>query len=163
MSRFRKQWGLLPAVLVVAVAALVLWAGAATQPIPRALAAREPDAQGSVSTATWLVFRPHEQEPTTGLVLYPGGRVGSQSYAPPARAIAEEGYMVAIVPMPLSLAFRAISWRPSRSMAREMDWRQKSRLETRAPSKTKFRPAVWRHCSCGLALDTTENPLMRKR
>lgn len=34
----------------------------------------------------------------------PGGRVDARSYAPPVRAVAERGYLVVIVPMPLNLA-----------------------------------------------------------
>ena len=52
-----------------------------------------------------MVFRPGD--PTTGLILYPGGRVDPRAYAPTARALAEEGYLVVIVPMPLNLAFFA--------------------------------------------------------
>ncbi|MEJ2211061.1 MAG: alpha/beta hydrolase, partial [Anaerolineae bacterium] len=107
LNRLKKLWWLLPAVLVVAVVAFVLWAGAAAEPMPQALAALEPDAQVAVETDPWLVFRPLEREPVTGLVLYPGGRVDPRAYAPTAHAIAAEGYLVAIVPMPLNLAFFA--------------------------------------------------------
>jgi dienelactone hydrolase len=75
--------------------------------MPEALAALESDAQVHVETDPWLVFRPVTQDPTTGLILYPGGRVDPRAYAPTARALAEEGYLVVIVPMPLNLAFFA--------------------------------------------------------
>ncbi|MFN2227515.1 MAG: alpha/beta hydrolase, partial [Anaerolineae bacterium] len=107
MKRLKRLWWVLPAVLVVAVAAFVLWASAAATPMPQALAALETDAQVTVDTDPWLVFRPVDGEPSTGLVLYPGGRVDPRAYAPAARAIAGEGYLVAIVPMPLNLAFFA--------------------------------------------------------
>jgi pimeloyl-ACP methyl ester carboxylesterase len=42
---------------------------------------------------------------TTGLIFYPGARVDPRSYAPAAHAIAQQGYLVVIVPMPLNLAF----------------------------------------------------------
>ena len=107
LNRLKKLWWLLPAVLVVAVVAFVLWAGAAAEPMPEALAALEPDARVVVATDPWLVFRPVEQDPATGLIFYPGGRVDPRAYAPPARAIAAEGYLVVVVPMPLNLAFFA--------------------------------------------------------
>ena len=69
-----------------------------------ALAALESDARVHVETAPWLVFRPVDQEPPVGLILYPGGRVDPRAYAPTARALAEEGHLVVIVPMPLNLA-----------------------------------------------------------
>jgi hypothetical protein len=42
--------------------------------------------------------------PTTGLVLYTGGKVPPAAYAPAARSIAEQGFLVAIVPAPFNLA-----------------------------------------------------------
>jgi pimeloyl-ACP methyl ester carboxylesterase len=75
--------------------------------MPEALAALESDAGVLVETAPWLVFRPANQDPTVGLVLYPGGRVDPRAYAPTARALAEEGHLVVIVPMPLNLAIFA--------------------------------------------------------
>ena len=98
---------MLPALLVLAGLAFVLWASAAAEPMPEALAAMESDARVGVDTDPWLVFRPLDQDPATGLILYPGGRVDPRAYAPAGRALAEEGHLVAIVPMPLNLAFFA--------------------------------------------------------
>jgi dienelactone hydrolase len=58
----------------------------------------------SVETQQWLVFQPRGVSPQTGLIFYPGGRVDPRSYAPAARAIAAQAYLVVIVPMPLNLA-----------------------------------------------------------
>lgn len=51
----------------------------------------------------WLTFTP-AAEPTAGLILYPGARIDPRAYASVARAIAAEGILVVIVPMPLNLA-----------------------------------------------------------
>jgi dienelactone hydrolase len=51
-----------------------------------------------------LVFKPIDQAVETGLIIYPGGRVDPISYAPTAAAIAQQGYLVVITPMPLNLA-----------------------------------------------------------
>jgi pimeloyl-ACP methyl ester carboxylesterase len=75
--------------------------------MPEALAAIEPGAQVEVSTGEWLVFRPADDQPEVGLILYPGGRVDPRAYAPAARALAEQGYLVVIVPMPFNLAVLA--------------------------------------------------------
>jgi acetyl esterase/lipase len=72
--------------------------------MPEALAALQTDPQVTVTTDPWLVFQPTDQTPTTGLIIYPGGRVDPRAYAPAARAIAAQGYLVVIVPMPLNLA-----------------------------------------------------------
>ena len=43
----------------------------------------------------------------TGFIFYPGGRVDYRSYAPILRSIAQQGFLVVLVPMPLSMAFFA--------------------------------------------------------
>jgi hypothetical protein len=73
--------------------------------MPEALSSLQSDAQVGVETEPWLIFQSVAEEPIVGLVLYPGGRVDPRAYAPAARAIAAEGYLVVIVPMPLNLAF----------------------------------------------------------
>jgi acetyl esterase/lipase len=107
MKRIKKLWWVLPALLILASVVFILWASTAATPMPEALAALESDAQVHVETDPWLVFRPVDQDPTAGLIFYPGGRVDPRAYAPTARALAEEGYLVVIVPMPLNLAFFA--------------------------------------------------------
>lgn len=92
------------AVLLLAVAGFTIWAYTPPTPMPEALAALESDAQVEVETSPWLTFTPVGTEPSTGFVFYPGGRVDPRSYAPAARAIAEQGYLVTIVPMPFNLA-----------------------------------------------------------
>ncbi|RME52832.1 MAG: alpha/beta hydrolase, partial [Caldilineae bacterium] len=95
MKPWIKRLGLaLTALLVVAVAGFVIWAVTPLGPMPEALAALESDALVAVQTDPWLTFMPVGQQPATGLILYPGGRVDPRSYAPPARQIAAEGYLV---------------------------------------------------------------------
>lgn len=57
----------------------------------------------TVNEDPWLTFTPVAAS-TTGFIFYPGARVHPESYAPAARAIAEQGYLVVVVPMPLNLA-----------------------------------------------------------
>jgi hypothetical protein len=75
--------------------------------MPQALAALQSDARVVVESEPWLIFRPAGKEVSTGLILYPGGRVDARAYAPAARALAEQGYLTVLVPMPLDLAFFA--------------------------------------------------------
>jgi pimeloyl-ACP methyl ester carboxylesterase len=110
MEKLKKWWWLLLALFlmpVLAVLALLVWAGTGPAPMPEALDALRSDGQVLVETEPWFVFHPGGRTPTTGLILYPGGRVDARAYAPTARALAAEGYLVAIVPMPLDLAFLA--------------------------------------------------------
>jgi len=102
LKRHRRAIGL--ALILLAVFAAVAWTTLTYPPLPEALAALQSDAQVSVQAGPWWVFRPAEDDSSVGLILYPGGLVDERAYAPMARAIAAEGYLVAIVPMPLRLA-----------------------------------------------------------
>lgn len=90
--------------LVVGILGFVIWANAAAQPMPEALAALQSDGSVTVSQSDWIEFTPAGGSPTAGFIFYPGGRVDARAYAPTARALAEQGYFVAITPMPLNLA-----------------------------------------------------------
>jgi hypothetical protein len=48
-----------------------------------------------------------EPAPTIGLIIHPGGNCDPRAYAPMAQAIASEGYLVAILPMPNCISIRA--------------------------------------------------------
>lgn len=104
MSIWKKLLLAVVVVLLVAVAAFLVWAYTPLGPMPEALAALESDAAVQVTTRPWYTFQPTGESRSTGLIFYPGGRVDARSYAPPARALAEQGYPVVIVPMPLNLA-----------------------------------------------------------
>ncbi|MFZ5815052.1 MAG: alpha/beta fold hydrolase [Bacillota bacterium] len=102
------RWLLLPSlVLTLLLATFALWAGRPPAPMAEALAALRSDPAVQVETEPWLTFRPADQAPETGLILYPGGRVDPRSYAPLARLIAMQGHLVVILPMPLNLAVLA--------------------------------------------------------
>ncbi len=70
--------------------------------LPQAEAALSSTERVDVSTEAWLTFTPVEREPPAGLILYPGARVRPEAYAPVAHAIAEQGFLVVIVSMPLN-------------------------------------------------------------
>ncbi|HQV70258.1 MAG TPA: alpha/beta hydrolase [Thermoflexales bacterium] len=91
------------ALILLAALGFVGWASLIPAPMPEAMQALNSTAQVKVETQNWLVFRP-AQTPSTGLIFYPGGRVDARAYAPYAQAIAAQGYLVVIPPMPLNLA-----------------------------------------------------------
>ena len=105
MRKLKRWLGLLFLLLLLSLAGFVVWASTPSSPMPEALAALQSDAQVQVETEPWLIFRPVGGKPAVGLILYPGGRVDPRAYAPAARAIAAEGYLVVLVPVPLNLAF----------------------------------------------------------
>ena len=103
----KRWWWVLLIAPLLAGGGFVIWAESTPSPMPEAVAALETPARSDevlVTTRRWIVFRPIDGDPTAGLILYPGGRVASEAYAPTARAIADRGYLVVVVPMPLNLA-----------------------------------------------------------
>lgn len=107
MKRFLKVSATVTAVvLLVLVAVFVIWANDASEADAVALQALNSDDNVTVREENgWFVFSPVNVEPTTGLVFYPGGKVDYRAYAPAMKLIAERGYLVALVPVPLNLAF----------------------------------------------------------
>ena len=97
--------GVLLIVLVLGGVAF-LWYAQPQPLLPEATAAlTSTDAvEVSVGADGTLLFTPTASEPSVGLVLYPGGKVPPEAYAPAAHAIAEAGYLVAIVDVPFNLA-----------------------------------------------------------
>ncbi len=84
-----------------------LWANNSAQPLPEALQTMNSDEHVQVDLARWIVFSPTNQNPTFGVIFYPGGKVDPRAYAPAMRHLAENGYLAVITPMPLNLAIFA--------------------------------------------------------
>jgi predicted esterase len=103
-SSKRRWWLLLLTAPAWAALGFVLWAVIVPAPMPEALSALQPDEHILVEVGRWIAYRPPDQDVPVGLILYPGGRVDYRAYAPAARAIAAQGYLVVIVRMPLNLA-----------------------------------------------------------
>ncbi|UCH37929.1 MAG: alpha/beta hydrolase [Candidatus Bathyarchaeota archaeon] len=91
-------------IVTVLLVGFVIWAETPLGPMSEAYEALQSNSAVIVSTERWLLFRPTSSNASKGFILYPGGRVDSRSYAPAAHAIAAEGYLCVIVPMPLNLA-----------------------------------------------------------
>jgi pimeloyl-ACP methyl ester carboxylesterase len=86
---------------------LVLWANIATaEPIDAALQALESDEKVTVTQLEGMItFAPAGESPVTGFIFYPGGLVDYRAYAPELNMIADHGYFVVVVDMPLNLAY----------------------------------------------------------
>lgn len=106
MKRKRVLYGVigLLVVLIGVLVGFVVWAGSTNPVMDEAIAALESDAAVTVEQEEWIAFRPAGHTPQMGFILYPGGRVDARAYAPLMRAVAAEGYLTIIVPMPLNLA-----------------------------------------------------------
>ncbi len=111
--RRRRRWPrVLAAVLGVVVIALLAAGTWYVQPqplLPEAGAALASTASVTFADEPgWLSFTPTSGASGTALVYYPGGKVEPAAYAPAARTIAERGYPVYIVKMPLNLAILGV-------------------------------------------------------
>lgn len=78
-----------------------------TPALPEAFAALKSDETVEVTDKPWYVLKPRAGTADTALIFYPGGRCDPEGYAKPLRAVAEAGYLVVLVPMPLTLAVLA--------------------------------------------------------
>ena len=104
MHKFWRVLAVILGLLVILMGGFVIWGSTPAKPMPEALMALQPDTQVTITEGNWLTFSPTGQQPETGFIFYPGGRVDARAYAPSARQIAAQGYLVVIVPMPLNLA-----------------------------------------------------------
>lgn len=104
LTFLKRRWWLILMLPLLLVLGFVGWAMLAPAPMPEAIAALQSDPQVTVQQSAWLVFQPTATTPTTGLIIYPGGRVDERAYAPTAHALAAQGYLVVLVPMPLNFA-----------------------------------------------------------
>jgi hypothetical protein len=91
-------------VFTIVLVGFVIWVETPPVPMPEAYQALESSSSVTVSTGNWLVFQPVASNISTGFIFYPDGRVDFRSYAPLAKAIAADGYLVVITGMPLNLA-----------------------------------------------------------
>jgi pimeloyl-ACP methyl ester carboxylesterase len=90
---------------LIVVTSFLVWVNTTNPIMPQAEAALQSSSTVMVTrTGGYISFAPTASEPTVGIVLYPGGRVLAEAYAPLARAIAEQGYLAAIVFAPMNLA-----------------------------------------------------------
>lgn len=92
------------ATLLLALAGLAYLLASGPRAEPAALAALVPDETLVLRDEGWLTLAPRDATPETALVFYPGGLVPAEAYAPFARALAAQGYLVALLRMPLNLA-----------------------------------------------------------
>ncbi|MEZ5564275.1 MAG: alpha/beta hydrolase [Gammaproteobacteria bacterium] len=109
MKKFLK-YSAIVLVLIVLLGAggIYYWATAnVARPGEAAILAMRSDGRVTVTDGKFVVFRPADSEPTTGLILYPGATCDVRGYAPVLRRIADRGYLVIGVQMPLNMAIFA--------------------------------------------------------
>jgi len=102
--------GGLLATLIIAMGGWLAWSKAnEAAPAPDAIAALRSDDRVVVEDGEFIVFRPAGASPTTGVILYPGAGCDVRGYSPVLRRLANRGYLVVAVPMPLNMAIFGIN------------------------------------------------------
>ncbi|MCB0011215.1 MAG: alpha/beta hydrolase [Anaerolineales bacterium] len=94
-------------ILLLVVAGFYLWAMSPPQPMPEALRALNPIQEVSITETEsgWWVYESTLLAANQGLILYPGNRIDPRAYAPLARDLAANGYLVVVPRMPFNFAF----------------------------------------------------------
>lgn len=107
MKKFlRPATAIFIVVVLVLVTIFVFWASDAAPASDVAMNALNSDSQTYVWIEYgWATFYPADNpRPETGFIFYPGGKVDYRAYAPLMKMIADEGYFVVVMPVPLNLA-----------------------------------------------------------
>lgn len=91
-------------IIVIGIVSLFIWANDSYKPQALAKEALISDNTVEVKIDKFISFTPKNIEATKGFIFYPGAKVDPESYAPLCRKIAEQGYEVVIVNMPMNLA-----------------------------------------------------------
>lgn len=91
-------------IIVIGIVSLFIWANDSYKPQELAKEALISDNTVEVKIDKFISFTPKNIEATKGFIFYPGAKVDPESYAPLCRKIAEQGYEVVIVNMPMNLA-----------------------------------------------------------
>ena len=91
-------------IIVIGIVGLFIWANDSYKPQALAKEALISDNTVEVKIDKFRSFTPKNIEVTKGFIFYPGAKVDPESYAPLCRKIAEQGYEVVIVKMPMNLA-----------------------------------------------------------
>lgn len=103
--KFKKNIKIGLCVLVVIfLVGIINWIGTSYKPGQLALDSLVSDNKVEVTVDGNITFTPKEKEATKGFILYPGAKVDAKAYAPLCRKIAENGYEVIILDMPLNFA-----------------------------------------------------------
>ena len=109
MKKFLK---ILAAVVIVVPLLMLGWLMYSTEknravPGEDALAALVSNEAVDIEVGDWIVMRPKNATPGTGLIVYPGANCDIRGYAPILREIAAQGYLVVAVSMPFDFSIFA--------------------------------------------------------
>ena len=103
--KFKKNIKIvLCAVVLIFLVGIINWIGTSYKPGQLAADSLVSDNKVEVTVDGNITFTPKGKEVTKGFILYPGAKVDAKAYAPLCKTIAESGYEVIILDMPLNFA-----------------------------------------------------------
>lgn len=82
----------------------MLWANNTSEATSEALSVLNTEDKIDIIQDEFITFMPKNKNINKGFIFYPGGKVSEEAYSLLAKGIADKGYLVVIVPMPLDLA-----------------------------------------------------------
>lgn len=91
-------------IILISIIGFFIWTSITYKPHSLAKEALISDSNVEVRVDKNIYFTPKNSIATKGFIFYPGAKVEPESYAPLCKKIAENGYEVVIVHMPLNLA-----------------------------------------------------------
>ena len=91
-------------VVLIFLVGIINWIGTSYKPGKLAINSLVSDNKVEVTVDGDITFTPKGKEVTKGFILYPGAKVDAKAYAPLCKKIAENGYEVIILDMPLNFA-----------------------------------------------------------
>ena len=103
-SKIFKSIIIIFSILIISALGYILWSKDNYKPSDEALSVLKSQELIEVEEDEFITFKPKDKTAEKGFIFYPGAKVSPESYSLLAKGIAEEGYLVVIVPMPLDLA-----------------------------------------------------------
>jgi predicted esterase len=94
----------LASLLLTIILAFYIWSLFYYKASENSISGLQSNELASVSTDKNIIFNPGTLKAPAGLIFYPGGKVDEKAYAYIGRGIAEKGFYVFIIQMPLKLA-----------------------------------------------------------
>lgn len=103
-NKNNKLIKIITGIVLIGIVSLFIWLNDSYKPQLLAKDALISDNNVQVKIDKFISFTPKNIKATKGFIFYPGAKVDPKSYAPLCRKIAEQGYEVVIVNMPMNLA-----------------------------------------------------------
>ncbi len=102
LKKILKYAGVGLILLVIAVFGWLEYSTVKNNAVPGelALAALASDDRVVVEEGDWIVMKPANASPTTGMIVYPGANCDIRGYAPLMKEVAAAGYLVVAISMP---------------------------------------------------------------